>query len=237
MSDTKRQMRARIRARLAEIPQDELERSSRQIARRLAATETWRRAETVLLFNSLPAEVDTSFMTTRALDEKKVLALPRVDGRRITFHRWEGRRESLRRGPFGIPEPRPDSPAVSFDSEPPAPPDSPPDSRLTPQCNAPPTASADAPPTGSRGTLPNTPGDSRRRYLLVAPGLAFGRDGTRLGRSGGYYDRFLQAHHDSLVSVGVCLARFLYETVPTEAHDQIVDMIVTEAEVITVGSL
>ena len=57
--------------------------------------------------------------------------------------------------------------------------------------------------------------------LAVVPGMAFDRRGYRLGRGGGYYDRFLAAFTG--ISVGLA-ARWL-ETVPVEAHDRPVDYI------------
>jgi 5-formyltetrahydrofolate cyclo-ligase len=57
--------------------------------------------------------------------------------------------------------------------------------------------------------------------LAIVPGMAFDTQGYRLGRGGGFYDRFLTGF--SGVSVG--LASRLLEAVPTEAHDMRVDYI------------
>ncbi len=57
--------------------------------------------------------------------------------------------------------------------------------------------------------------------LLLVPGLAFDREGFRLGQGGGYYDRFLpQARGFRL---GVCHAFELLPAVPREAHDARMD--------------
>lgn len=61
---------------------------------------------------------------------------------------------------------------------------------------------------------------------VIVPGLAFGRDGTRLGRGKGYYDRLLP--HLRARRLALCFSRQLFETVPTEPHDQRVSVIVTE---------
>lgn len=62
--------------------------------------------------------------------------------------------------------------------------------------------------------------------VVLVPGLAFGRDGTRLGRGGGYFDRLLPTMRAR--RVGVCFARQLFDTVPSEPHDATVEAIVTE---------
>jgi 5-formyltetrahydrofolate cyclo-ligase len=66
--------------------------------------------------------------------------------------------------------------------------------------------------------------------LLVVPGLAFTRDGRRLGRGGGFYDTFVQTlverGQDPLL-VGVGASVQLVDEVPAEAHDLIVDYVCT----------
>jgi 5-formyltetrahydrofolate cyclo-ligase len=73
------------------------------------------------------------------------------------------------------------------------------------------------------------------RVLVAAPGLAFDREGNRLGRGKGYYDRFL-AHARSeipgLTVIGVCLSEQLVTEVPHGETDQRLDGIVTENETI-----
>lgn len=65
--------------------------------------------------------------------------------------------------------------------------------------------------------------------LVLVPGLAFDARGYRLGRGGGYYDRFLESlGHPRPVLCGVCFACQLVPEVPREAHDARVDYVVTE---------
>lgn len=64
--------------------------------------------------------------------------------------------------------------------------------------------------------------------LVLVPALCYDRRGFRLGRGGGYYDRYLADF--SGVSVGLCRERFLRETLPALPHDRKVDFVLTEGE-------
>ncbi|MCL2369023.1 MAG: 5-formyltetrahydrofolate cyclo-ligase, partial [Oscillospiraceae bacterium] len=65
--------------------------------------------------------------------------------------------------------------------------------------------------------------------LAVVPGIAFDRQGYRLGQGGGYYDRFLPKLKG--VALGICRAALILPTVPREDHDQPVSILVTEKEI------
>lgn len=61
---------------------------------------------------------------------------------------------------------------------------------------------------------------------VITPGLAFDRNGGRLGYGGGYYDRFFAAEPEHLrISIGYPFQ--IVEKVPGEEYDLPVDMIVT----------
>lgn len=64
--------------------------------------------------------------------------------------------------------------------------------------------------------------------LILVPGLAFTRDGHRLGRGGGYYDRWL-ATQRGIPTVGICFSCQLVDSLPVESHDLRVDAILTES--------
>ena len=64
--------------------------------------------------------------------------------------------------------------------------------------------------------------------LVLVPGLAFTRRGDRLGYGGGYYDRWLAEHPEAL-RVGICLDFQILPSLPTEAHDIGMDLVVTNA--------
>ncbi len=70
------------------------------------------------------------------------------------------------------------------------------------------------------------------RALCVLPGLAFDRDGYRLGYGGGYYDRFLSAHPD-IISVAPVRDGFLSSApLPRDEYDRRADIIITSKEVL-----
>ena len=56
--------------------------------------------------------------------------------------------------------------------------------------------------------------------LALIPGVAFDRNGGRLGHGKAYYDRFLaQSSLQQLRRVGVCFDFQVVPAVPVEAHD------------------
>ena len=81
------------------------------------------------------------------------------------------------------------------------------------------------------------PFDKRiNKLLIIIPGLAFDRKKNRLGRGGGYYDRFIhlikQKRENIYWAVGLCFARQIIEKVPVLSHDEKVDLVITESEII-----
>lgn len=62
--------------------------------------------------------------------------------------------------------------------------------------------------------------------LVIVPGLCFDESFHRLGRGGGYYDRFLSSCPS--FKVGLCREALLMKAIPAEAHDERVDCLVTE---------
>ncbi|OUO17140.1 5-formyltetrahydrofolate cyclo-ligase [Flavonifractor sp. An4] len=62
--------------------------------------------------------------------------------------------------------------------------------------------------------------------LVLVPGLAFDRSGGRLGRGGGYYDRWLAGF--SGITAALCRDGLLMEAIPRLPHDLGVDLVITE---------
>ncbi len=70
--------------------------------------------------------------------------------------------------------------------------------------------------------------------LVIVPGVAFTRQGQRLGRGGGYYDRFLSRLGQHTVSVGLAFEMQIVEQIPTNEKDMPVDYIITEEGIIQI---
>lgn len=66
--------------------------------------------------------------------------------------------------------------------------------------------------------------------LLLVPGRVFDRAGRRVGRGGGFYDRYLATLADGVVTVGIGYAAQLVHSVPTHEGDQAVQIVVTDSE-------
>lgn len=66
------------------------------------------------------------------------------------------------------------------------------------------------------------PGDA----VVIVPGIAFRRDGYRIGYGGGYYDRFLAGHPGA--GIGLAFDVQIIESFHPEPHDVPLDYIVTE---------
>jgi 5-formyltetrahydrofolate cyclo-ligase len=67
--------------------------------------------------------------------------------------------------------------------------------------------------------------------LILVPGRAFDAEGNRLGRGGGYYDRFVAKLRGPRL-VAMAFDCQVVDAVPHEPHDRPVDMVLTEERVI-----
>ena len=78
------------------------------------------------------------------------------------------------------------------------------------------------------------------KIVVLVPGLAFTKEGFRLGRGGGYYDRFLERLSEICAAsegaqksetkpkfVGVCYGAQILESVPREMHDIQMDIVLS----------
>lgn len=71
-----------------------------------------------------------------------------------------------------------------------------------------------------------------RDGVILMPGLAFDKHFHRLGYGGGFYDRYLNKFKNAkITNIALAYEYQVYEEIPSEPHDQFVDIIITEQSV------
>ncbi len=61
--------------------------------------------------------------------------------------------------------------------------------------------------------------------LFLCPATAYTRHGERLGKGGGYYDRYLLRKRANATTLGIVFSCQIVSYVPTEEHDLLVDQV------------
>lgn len=69
--------------------------------------------------------------------------------------------------------------------------------------------------------------------MVLVPGVAFDKDGYRLGYGAGYYDRFLKDYKG--IKVGLCFDLQWVHNVYKDEHDISMDYLITERGIIRIG--
>ncbi len=172
----KKELRKETGRKLSALAPEEMSRESRAVSELLMELPEWKEAERLYLFLSMEKEIDTSLLLETAFREGKKVAVPRMYGKEIRFHRIPGLDAGLfSRHPYGILEPLSDLPLQS---------------------------------PLSRGT-----------DLVVTPGMAFDRQGKRLGYGMGFYDRFFTSSIEKYTAIGICFSVQLVESIPAGEYD------------------
>jgi len=197
------------------VSPEETRAAARAVAERVVALPELAGAAAVLLYAAVPDELPTRPLYEAVRAAGKPAGLPRLepDGRLVfaVVERWE----DLQPGRYGVLEPPPGGEEVA------------------------PGKAGAQPRTqtqGMGGTMGAGIGTSmgaipeESEALVVVPGLAFDRQGHRLGRGGGHYDRALRATPGAL-RVGVAYAFQVLESVPHGPGDEAMDVVVSEREV------
>jgi 5-formyltetrahydrofolate cyclo-ligase len=70
--------------------------------------------------------------------------------------------------------------------------------------------------------------DPKDIELILVPGLAFDKNGGRLGYGAGYYDRFFCEVRAEVKKIAVAYSFQVVDEVPMEEHDVLIDHIVTD---------
>lgn len=139
----------------------------------------FQRAQTVLMYWSMPDELPTHDFIKKWSSSKKIL-LPVVKGDRMTVRQFTSE-ENLKSGRWKTMEPT-DSHRLSI---------------------------AD---------------------LVIVPGIAFDIKRNRLGRGGGYYDRYFK--HKNIHKWGIGFSFQLLDSVPSAFHDIHMDKIITPDRIV-----
>ena len=71
---------------------------------------------------------------------------------------------------------------------------------------------------------------------VLVPGLAFSRDGHRIGYGGGFSDRFLATLPAETLTIGIAFDEQLVERVPIDPWDVPLTHVVTDHQTVTVAT-
>ncbi|MEE9294373.1 MAG: 5-formyltetrahydrofolate cyclo-ligase [Phycisphaerae bacterium] len=183
----KKQLRGRFRELLKSLPAGQIGQRSISAAEMLRECPEYHRARTVFVFLSMPAEIDTTELITRAWADGKRMLAPKMDWERRELRAIEihSLTKGLVKTKFGIREPDSAVPVAVAEID-----------------------------------------------LAIIPGLALDKMGNRLGRGGGLYDRFLADADFHGVACALALDEQVIDTVPIEAHDRAVHLLVTDKRVL-----
>jgi len=187
----KHHLRKEMKQRLATIGPDEAAERSRLACRRLIELPEFQRAHAVMIYLTIPQEVETTELALAGWQHGKTILAPRVnwDQRHMLAVEVRSLESGVSSTRYGLWEPSDGEPWPIEDID-----------------------------------------------LVVVPALAFDRDGHRLGRGGGFYDRFLAEPKMRAASCGLAFAEQLLDELPRHAHDWPVDILVTDREVLRFNS-
>lgn len=190
VADAKAALRTRMRTIVESISEEEIQRMSAAISRRLTGAGFFDVASTVMLYLPLPREVDLTCVALRCFQDGKTVCVPRVDWneRRMTAVEILGFEDEFEVRRHGVREPVNGRPVALDEID-----------------------------------------------LIVVPGLAFDTAGRRVGRGGGFYDRFLSqplVRSCRAKVCGVCFDSQIIDAAPVEPHDARVDVVATDRRLI-----
>lgn len=208
---TKSEIRSFVKGLVRGISVEERARFSEALKEEVVGLECWRRAKEVMLFFSLPDEVDMLPLIRAALAEQKRIYLPRVIATQVS------RGVDVCEVAEGNTLPKESTLQVGN------------------------TVSCEEMILEVRELAPGqlAPGrwgiweptdeapllsDYSRLDLVVVPGVAFSSDGKRLGRGKSFYDRFLPLVPRAAF-VGVCYPCQVVEQIPADPWDIGMDIV------------
>ena len=177
----KKELRRYIREQKRHFTQQQLGEMSLSIMSSVLTHPRIQEADTILMYHSLPDEVNTHSALDQLLAMGKKVLLPKVvSDTEMTIHEYTGQNSLKPSEPYGILEP----------------------------------------------TTPELSIINCQLSIAIVPGMAFDRQGYRLGRGKGYYDRFL-SHIPNIYKIGVCFPFQMLESIPSESTDVVMDEVIT----------
>lgn len=108
----KAELRTRMRGVRKALGPDARAARSAKITERVLGRPEWASARTVMLFVSMPLEVDTSALERAARAAGKRIAAPRMSETGLDVHEWEEGASVVEIGRMKVPEPPPTAPAI-----------------------------------------------------------------------------------------------------------------------------
>jgi 5-formyltetrahydrofolate cyclo-ligase len=64
--------------------------------------------------------------------------------------------------------------------------------------------------------------------LIIVPARAFTRQGIRLGRGGGFYDKYMSLPTFRAYKIGIAFECQIFDSLPHDPHDIAVEEVITE---------
>jgi 5-formyltetrahydrofolate cyclo-ligase len=83
-------------------------------------------------------------------------------------------------------------------------------------------------PPRERWTEPGKEFQPEQLDFVIVPGVAFSREGGRMGNGQGYYDRLLERVRPDCRLIGLCYECQLFDDLIVSPHDVFMDKVVTE---------
>ena len=70
--------------------------------------------------------------------------------------------------------------------------------------------------------------ENEGNYLIIVPGVCFGKRGYRIGYGKGYYDKYLSKYKGMhFTKIGVCFDECISDAIENDEHDMAVDFIIS----------
>ncbi|MDD2689214.1 MAG: 5-formyltetrahydrofolate cyclo-ligase [Candidatus Omnitrophica bacterium] len=177
---TKEQIRSKILLRLKTQKEENRERKSKLIKKKLFGVSIFKKAKFVMFYIAFGKEVNTEEMIKEAKNLGKIVYVPVCKKNRITLRPCILEdNASLKKGPYGVCEPI------------------------------------------NKKSIPVKDLD-----LVIVPGIAFDKKGSRLGRGKGCYDRFLKKLPKDTPTIGLAFDFQIMPSLPRQTHDISVDKII-----------